>query len=96
MIEHYQDYSANERTYLAWVRTALAIGAFGFIVDKYSLWAQNNGASGTDDLNLVFNHARHRATGLVLCRAGCLHRTIYDDDETHCQSGDVSLALHIF
>ena len=31
MIERYSDHAANERTFLAWVRTAIAIMAFGFL-----------------------------------------------------------------
>lgn len=29
MIERYRDHAANERTFLAWVRTAIAVTAFG-------------------------------------------------------------------
>lgn len=32
------DYLANERTFLAWVRTGLGIMAFGFVVVKFSLF----------------------------------------------------------
>ncbi len=38
MIERFNDHAANERTYLAWVRTAIAIMAFGFLVEKFSLF----------------------------------------------------------
>jgi len=38
MIEHYSDHAANERTFLAWVRTAIAIMAFGFLVAKFDLF----------------------------------------------------------
>jgi putative membrane protein len=38
MIEHYSDHAANERTFLAWVRTAIAIMAFGFLVQKFDLF----------------------------------------------------------
>jgi hypothetical protein len=31
-------HSANERTFLAWVRTAIAVMAFGFIVEKFDLF----------------------------------------------------------
>lgn len=37
MIEHYTDHAANERTYLAWVRTALAFMAFGLVVERFDL-----------------------------------------------------------
>ena len=32
------DHLANERTYLAWVRTGVGIMAFGFVVVKFSLF----------------------------------------------------------
>lgn len=38
MIKRYTDHSANERTYLAWVRTAIAVMAFGFMVEKFDLF----------------------------------------------------------
>jgi len=38
MIERYTDHSANERTFLAWVRTGIAVMAFGFLVEKFNLF----------------------------------------------------------
>jgi putative membrane protein len=38
MIERYSDHAANERTFLAWVRTGIATIAFGFVVEKYNLF----------------------------------------------------------
>ncbi len=38
MIEHFRDYAANERTYLAWVRTDITVMALGFIVAKFELF----------------------------------------------------------
>jgi len=40
MIERYIDHAANERTFLAWVRTAIAIMAFGFLVEKLDLFLE--------------------------------------------------------
>lgn len=40
MIENYTDHAANERTYLAWVRTALAFMAFGLLVERFELFAR--------------------------------------------------------
>ena len=45
MIEHYSDHAANERTFLAWVRTAIAIMAFGFLVQKFDLFLRIASAS---------------------------------------------------
>ncbi|MGZ3864227.1 MAG: YidH family protein [Bacteroidia bacterium] len=33
-----RDHLANERTFLAWVRTSVAVMAFGFVVVKFSLF----------------------------------------------------------
>ncbi len=33
-----RDHLANERTFLAWIRTSLGIMAFGFVVEKFSLF----------------------------------------------------------
>lgn len=38
MIKSYTDHSANERTFLAWVRTGIAVVAFGFVVEKFNLF----------------------------------------------------------
>jgi putative membrane protein len=40
VIRNFGDHSANERTFLAWVRTAIAIMAFGFIVEKFDLFLE--------------------------------------------------------
>jgi len=38
MIQGYSDHAANERTFLAWVRTGIAVIAFGFVVEKFNLF----------------------------------------------------------
>ena len=40
MIEKYSDHAANERTFLAWVRTGIATIAFGFVVEKFNLFVR--------------------------------------------------------
>jgi putative membrane protein len=40
MIRNFSDHSANERTFLAWVRTAIAVMAFGFLVEKFDLFLE--------------------------------------------------------
>jgi putative membrane protein len=45
MIERYSDHAANERTFLAWVRTAIAIMAFGFMVEKFDLFLRVVGST---------------------------------------------------
>lgn len=38
MIPRFSDHAANERTFLAWVRTGIATIAFGFVIDKFNLF----------------------------------------------------------
>ncbi len=38
MIRGYSDHAANERTFLAWVRTGIAVVAFEFVVEKFNLF----------------------------------------------------------
>jgi len=40
MIERYSDHAAKERTFLAWIRTAIAVMAFGFLVERFDLFLQ--------------------------------------------------------
>jgi putative membrane protein len=39
MIDRYSEQAANERTFLAWLRTGIAIVAFGFLIEKLKLFA---------------------------------------------------------
>jgi putative membrane protein len=45
MIKKYTDHAANERTYLAWIRTSIAIMAFGFLIEKFELYLAFIGTS---------------------------------------------------
>ncbi|MGO8914735.1 MAG: YidH family protein [Stellaceae bacterium] len=38
MIRSFSDHSANERTFLAWIRTGIAVIAFGFVMEKFNLF----------------------------------------------------------
>jgi putative membrane protein len=38
MIANYTNHAANERTYLAWIRTGLAVAAFGFFLIKLNVF----------------------------------------------------------
>jgi putative membrane protein len=40
MIDKFSDHAANERTFLAWVRTGIAVIAFGFVVEKFNLFVR--------------------------------------------------------
>ena len=38
LIPRYSDHAANERTFLAWVRTGIATVAFGYVIEKFNLF----------------------------------------------------------
>ena len=51
MIKKYSDHSANERTYLAWIRTSIAIMAFGFLIEKFEIYISYIGKAIGDEKN---------------------------------------------
>jgi putative membrane protein len=40
MIRNFTDHAANERTFLAWTRTGLAVIAFGFVIEKFNVMVE--------------------------------------------------------
>lgn len=54
MIRDYNAHAANERTFLAWVRTGIAVIAFGFVIEKFNLFLMTIGSGIVPD-------AAHRA-----------------------------------
>ncbi|MEA2820783.1 MAG: putative rane protein [Bradyrhizobium sp.] len=45
MITRYTDHAANERTFLAWIRTGLAVIAFGFFLVKLNVFVDATGGA---------------------------------------------------
>lgn len=44
--QHVSDHLANERTYLAWLRTGIGVIVFGFAIGRFALALQQIGAFG--------------------------------------------------
>lgn len=63
MIENFRDHAANERTYLAWIRTAIALMGFGFVIEKFDLFLRyiGNAVPGA-----AIPHSTHVAQGAGL------------------------------
>jgi putative membrane protein len=55
MIANYTNHAANERTFLAWIRTGLAMAAFGFFLVKLNVFADAVG--GASIRHLPAEHA---------------------------------------
>lgn len=75
MIDRYSDHAANERTFLAWVRTGIATIAFGFVVEKFNLFVRTiMEANVTDNATRLrldrFSGAFNHYDGLVLILIG--------------------------
>ena len=69
------DHMANERTFLAWVRTSIAIMAFGFVVEKFALFIRGLEYSfDKPNTSIVATHSLGSSTifGMVLVAMGAL------------------------
>ena len=44
----FTDHSANERTFLAWLRTGIAVVAFGFVIEKFNLFLSAIGSANSE------------------------------------------------
>ncbi len=74
MIRNFSDHAANERTFLAWVRTAIAIMAFGFLVAKFNLFLRlaQNSLRGHRPAMGASAGGLGSAAGIVVTAAGLL------------------------
>jgi putative membrane protein len=71
MINRYNDLAANERTYLAWIRTSLALIAFGFLLERFDLVVRAFAKSMTDG-RLQMTSPLGREAGIVLVAFGLI------------------------
>jgi putative membrane protein len=103
MISGYRDHAANERTFLAWVRTGIAVIAFGFVIEKFNLFVFTMASASSLDAGRRLQLERlsgplGRYDGLALIIVGLalivvaaarFVRTgrLLDDGETHSATG---------
>ena len=65
------DHLANERTFLAWIRTSIGIMAFGFVVVKFSLFIKQISLLLGKE-NIVQSRGYSAIVGIVLVAVGTL------------------------
>lgn len=70
MIKHYSDHAANERTFLAWVRTAIAVMAFGFLIERFDLFLRYAAPSLTKSLIVTHREEFANAAGMAFLLLG--------------------------
>lgn len=74
MITAFSDHAANERTFLAWVRTGIAVIAFGFVIEKFNLFLLTIASALGSDVHRaqlsVLSGRIGRYDGLVLIFGG--------------------------
>jgi putative membrane protein len=58
-IPHTSDHLANERTFLAWIRTSIAVISLGFVIARFSFWLDQLALS-------TGQHIQLQRTGLSL------------------------------
>jgi putative membrane protein len=65
---HLSDHLANERTHLAWLRTALSVSGLGIAINRFSLYLSE---LGIDDRTGTLSALRHpKRVGIVLAILG--------------------------
>src|SRR5262252_9428474 len=60
------DHLANERTYLAWLRTAIALLSFGITLNRFSLYLQQSNRLTPDAHFGVLRDSADVGTGMVV------------------------------
>ncbi|MDQ2719209.1 MAG: DUF202 domain-containing protein [Bacteroidota bacterium] len=65
------DHLANERTFLAWIRTCIGIMAFGFVVVKFSLFVKQISVLLGKE-NVIQNRSYSVIVGIVLVAVGSI------------------------
>lgn len=95
-IKNFSDHAANERTFLAWVRTGIAIMAFGFIVERFDIFLKIAAASLGQRPHSVTNQMFGNIAGLCVIIAGAaliflsalrFHKTARTIDSVGAEAG---------
>lgn len=70
MIKSFSDHAANERTFLAWIQTAITIMAFGFLIERFDIFLRYLQQSITNNQKAIFEPSYSaEIMGLILMAA---------------------------
>ena len=70
MINRFNDHAANERTFLAWIRTAIAMMGFGFLVERFDLFLATLAAGALSRPAVTPGHGFASKAGLAFILVG--------------------------
>ncbi len=70
IIANPSDHLANERTFLAWIRTSIAIMGFGFVVVKFSLFVRQIALVLKSNQNILPEKGYSAPIGILLVAVG--------------------------
>jgi putative membrane protein len=70
MIRSYTDHAANERTFLAWVRTGITVMALGFVIERLDLFLASLALAAQDQKVPVTGQAEIHALSVSLVALG--------------------------
>jgi putative membrane protein len=70
MIKQFSDHAANERTFLAWIRTAIAVMAFGFLIERFDIFLAAITSQAPSRMILPREHRFASTAGLVFILLG--------------------------
>jgi putative membrane protein len=104
-IKNFSEHAANERTFLAWIRTAIAIMAFGFLVERFDLFLETVAPAISGRVLSPLGHRFGNIAGLALITAGTAMvalamirfmknaKSIDSDEETQAGGAKLDIAL---
>ncbi|MGB8700164.1 MAG: DUF202 domain-containing protein [Thermosynechococcaceae cyanobacterium] len=82
-----RDHQANERTFLAWLRTALALIAFGFAIARFGLFTRQIHLAMTNRYPMIHPvlNSENLGTGLVLSGLLTMLLAVWRFNQAFCQ-----------
>ena len=101
---------ANERTFLAWIRTSIGVMAFGFVVERFTLFIKQMAfvlGKSNIEIPLPNSHGYSAIAGIYLVSLGALmtvlafirykkvQRLIYEDSYQPASTLNIVLTLSI-
>jgi putative membrane protein len=70
MIRSYSDHAANERTFLAWIRTGITVMALGFVIERLDLFLASLGLAAQDQPGPIPGEAEIHGLSVTLVAFG--------------------------